>query len=171
MVCDQCGKRPANVHFTEILQGQKSEFHLCEVCAREKGEEAYQALAGAFSVNQLLSGLLHFDPSVKMRANSPTAQCEQCGLTFHQFAQLGRFGCAHCYEAFASGLNQLLRKVQSSEQHVGKIPKRRGGSIAARRELAQLREEMRQRIVAEQFEEAAALRDRIRLLEKESSQL
>jgi len=170
MMCEQCTKRPANVHFTEIVQGQKSEYHLCEVCAREKGEAAYQALAGAFSINQLLSGLLNFDPSVKTRTTAPTTQCDHCGLTFHQFAQLGRFGCPHCYEAFAEGLSPLLRKVQSSDQHSGKVPRRRGGAITAKRELGRLRDEMRQRIAEERFEEAAQLRDRIRLIEKESSQ-
>jgi len=170
MICEQCGQRPANVHFTEIAQGQKNQYHLCEVCAREKGEAAYQALAGAFSVNQLLSGLLNFDQTGKMRPSTPTAQCDHCGLTFQQFAQIGRFGCPHCYEAFASGLNPLLRRVQSSEQHVGKIPRRRGTTIAAKRELAQLRDEMRQRISEERFEDAAHLRDRIRVIERESSQ-
>ena len=167
MLCESCGQRPAAVHMTEIVQGQKSEYHLCEACAREKGATAYQMVAGAFSVNQLLSGLLNFDPSVTQRMKAPEPRCEHCGLTFSQFAQVGRFGCPHCYEAFAPGLGPLLRRVQSSERHVGKVPRRRGGHIAKRRELDALKEELQERIAEERFEEAASLRDRIRQLEKQ----
>lgn len=169
MLCEGCGKKPATVYFTEIVQGQKSQYHLCESCAQEKGEAAYQAMAGVFSVNQLLSGLLNLDPMIKQRAGVAAPRCDHCGLSFNQFAQVGRFGCPHCYEAFASGLSSLLRKIQSSDQHVGKIPRRRGGVIAARRELNHLREQMQLRITEERFEEAAELRDRIRKLEQESS--
>ncbi|WP_335339635.1 UvrB/UvrC motif-containing protein [Ferroacidibacillus organovorans] len=164
-MCEQCGNRTATVHFTEIVQGEKNEFHLCETCAKEKGYAAYQFMTGAFSVNQLLSGLMNLDPAVKQRAGSSQTRCESCGLTFSQFSQIGRFGCAHCYEAFAPGLNPMLKKIQSSNQHVGKVPKRQGGTIAYRRELTRLRQELQTRIQQEQFEEAARLRDQIRELE------
>lgn len=167
MICESCGKRPATVHFTEIVQGQKSEYHLCETCAREKGQAAYQAVAEAFSVNQFLSGLMHFDPSVQTRVGEASTRCENCGMTFKQFSQIGRFGCPQCYQTFAPGLESLLRKIQSSEKHVGKIPRRRGGVIGLRRELQQLRQEMQNCITEEHFEEAAKLRDRIRALEQQ----
>lgn len=167
MLCEKCGKRVAAVHLTEIAQGQKTEYHLCETCAREKGEAAYQAMAGAFSVNQLFSGLLHFDSSVTSRADAETLQCPQCGFTFEQFAQVGRFGCPSCYDAFSERLAPLLRRIQSSDHHVGKVPKRRGGAIGLRRELEQLRQDLRQCVAAEKFEEAARLRDRIHQLENQ----
>ena len=37
MQCQICGKKPAIVHFTEIVNNKKSEFHVCEKCAEEKG--------------------------------------------------------------------------------------------------------------------------------------
>lgn len=168
MLCEECGQRPATVHFTEIVQGKKSEYHLCETCAREKGATAYQMVTGSFgpfSVNQLLSGLMSLDSNVAARTSPPTVQCDECGLTYQQFAQLGKFGCPHCYEAFSQGLGQLLRRVQSSDTHVGKVPRRAGGAIAARRELTELRQHLQQRVTEERFEEAAKLRDRIRKLE------
>lgn len=170
MLCEECGKRPATVHFTEIVQGKKSEYHLCEACAREKGATAYQMMTGSFgpfSVNQLLSGLMNLDPGATARQSPPTVQCEACGLTYQQFAQLGKFGCPHCYAAFSQGLAQLLRRVQSSDQHVGKVPRRAGGAIAVRRELTELRQHLQQQVAEERFEEAAKLRDRIRKLEQE----
>lgn len=38
MVCQECGNRPATLHFTKIVNGEKTEFHICEHCAREKGD-------------------------------------------------------------------------------------------------------------------------------------
>ena len=167
MLCEECGKNPATVHYTEIVQGQKTEFHLCETCARDKGVAAYEALAGPFSINQLLSGLLNFDPLVKQRMEMPKSQCPHCGLTFQQFKQIGRFGCPHCYETFDPALDSLLKKIQSSDQHVGKVPKRRGGVVALRRQLDDLKQELQDRIREEKYEEAARLRDRIRDLERQ----
>lgn len=166
MLCEQCGERPATVHYTEIVQGNKNEFHMCEVCASQKGQAAYQALAGAFSVNQLLSGLLHFDSTVAPRSDAPAPRCEHCGLTFAQFVKIGQFGCEHCYETFTEQLGPLLKRVQSSDHHTGKIPKRRGGAMTLRRELNQLRKELQVSVMDERFEEAAQLRDRIRGLEQ-----
>ena len=39
MACDTCGKGPATVHVTEIVEGEKIERHLCEECARKQRAE------------------------------------------------------------------------------------------------------------------------------------
>ena len=36
MVCQECNQRPATLHFTKIVNGEKEEFHLCEKCATRK---------------------------------------------------------------------------------------------------------------------------------------
>lgn len=64
MLCQECNKRPATLHFTKIVNGEKTEFHICESCAREKGE-MIPGTAGGFSIHNLLSGLLDFDPASK----------------------------------------------------------------------------------------------------------
>ncbi len=38
MLCQECGEKQATLHFTKIVNGEKTEFHICESCAREKGE-------------------------------------------------------------------------------------------------------------------------------------
>ncbi len=167
MLCERCGKNEASVHYTEIVQGEKTVYHLCETCAREKGEETYKAMAGAFVFNQLWSGLLNHDSSLPKVANTPEQQCETCGMTFSQFTKIGRFGCPDCYRTFATRMEPLLKRIQSSDQHTGKFPKRSGGRISVRRELSKLRQEMQASVVEERFEEAAKLRDRIRYLEQQ----
>lgn len=173
MLCPECGKRPATLHYTKIVNGHKTEFHLCEVCAQEKGE--YMQMPGfenGFSFHQLLSGLLNFDASHSEPGGHGAApkpqmhRCPTCGLTYNQFSKIGRFGCADCYKTFRDRLVPLLRRVHGHASHRGKIPERTKGELKLRRELERLKEELALRVKAEEFEEAARLRDRIRSLQE-----
>ncbi|MEF2969088.1 UvrB/UvrC motif-containing protein [Paenibacillus sp. M1] len=169
MQCQECGKRPATLHFTKIINGEKTEFHICEACAREKGE-MIPGTTGGFSIHNLLSGLMDFHPGAQGQSASIKQQekvrCEECGLTYSQFSKIGRFGCSSCYKYFNDKLDPLFKRVHGNTVHVGKVPKRAGGHIQAKRKLDDLRRELQQRILHEEFEEAAALRDQIRELEK-----
>lgn len=172
MQCQECGKRPASLHFTKIVNGEKTEFHICEACAREKGE-IIPGTTGGFSIHNLLSGLLDFNPGLKgQNTGSKPAEnlrCEECGLTYSQFSKIGRFGCSSCYKYFNDRLDPLFKRVHGNTVHVGKIPKRVGGHIEVKRKLDDLRRELQYRILQEEFEEAASLRDQIRELEKNIS--
>ena len=70
MVCQECGKKPATLHFTKIVNGEKTEFHICESCAREKGD-FIPGTTNGFSIHNLLSGLLDFEPSNKSSREVP----------------------------------------------------------------------------------------------------
>jgi len=166
MQCQECGKRPATLHFTKIVNGEKTELHICESCARERGE-LIPGASGGFSIHNLLSGLLDFDPSSAAGAKQPALRCEMCGMTYSQFSKMGRFGCSHCYKHFADRLDPLLKRVHGNTVHVGKVPKRAGGRVKTKREIDKLKKEMQSLIAQEDFESAAQLRDRIRELEKE----
>ncbi|ACT04323.1 UvrB/UvrC motif-containing protein [Paenibacillus sp. JDR-2] len=174
MICQECGKKPATLHFTKIVNGEKTEFHICESCARERGEGIPGAPNG-FSIHSLLSGLLDFDPSSTNGANSAKQQqmirCDHCGLTYAQFSKIGRFGCSNCYRQFTEKLDPLLKRVHGNTVHVGKIPKRSGGQIQYKREIEQLRRDLQSRIEREEFESAAQIRDRIRELERKIVEL
>jgi protein arginine kinase activator len=167
MQCQECGKRPATLHFTKIVNGEKTELHICETCAREKGELIPGTQAG-FSIHSLLSGLLDFEATkANGGAKQPGLQCENCGMTYTQFSKIGRFGCSHCYKQFSERLDPLLKRVHGSTVHVGKVPKRAGGKLKTKRDIDRLKKEMQGKIEREDFEAAAQLRDRIRELEKE----
>lgn len=175
MECQECHIRPATLHFTKIINGQKTEMHLCEKCAREKGE----SFAGndGFSINHLLSGLLHFEEPMHANANqsAPVQEepvCDRCGLTFSEFTRVGRFGCADCYDAFREQLNPILRRVHSGNtEHAGKIPKRAGSSLHLKRELDLLKGMLQEYVRKEEFEKAAEARDKIRSIEKQMAQM
>ncbi|MCR8846675.1 UvrB/UvrC motif-containing protein [Paenibacillus sp. SC116] len=178
MMCQQCGQKSATLHFTKIINGEKTEFHICESCAREKGELIPGAPNG-FSIHNLLSGLLDFDMTngnsqlqsglYGVKSTQEVMRCDHCGLTFSQFSKMGRFGCDACYNSFASRLDPLLKRVHGSIVHVGKIPKRNGIVMQRKRELIVLREKLQLSIQLEQFETAAQLRDEIRKIEQDLS--
>jgi protein arginine kinase activator len=167
MLCQECNKRPATLHFTKIVNGEKTEFHFCETCAREKGE-LIPGTPNGFSIHNLLSGLLNLEQSSSAAAMNKvqTMRCEHCGLTYSQFGKIGRFGCSECYRHFAERLDPLFKRVHGNTVHVGKIPKRTGGRIKFRKEIELLKKELLDRIALEDFEMAAKLRDQIRELER-----
>lgn len=170
MLCQRCQERPATVHFTSIVGGEKSAYHLCEQCAKEKGDVLVKA-AKAFDFNHLLSGLLNMESSPGFATPPPTTlRCDVCGMTYHQFTQLGRLGCPQCYDSFAQRLEPLLRRIQSDTSHSGKVPLRTGERVKVRKNLDRLRKELQQSIAQEQFERAAQLRDEIRQMEQHVDQ-
>jgi len=173
MICQECNQRPATLHFTKVVNGEKAEFHLCEKCAQEQGEMFMLGSGSGFSINNLLAGLLNIQPAFQESGQDAfqqekVLQCEQCSLTFQQFIKVGRFGCANCYETFKDQLNPILRRLHSGNfSHSGKIPARIGGTIHLRRNIDDLKNNLKEMIAKEEFERAAELRDEIRKLEKQ----
>lgn len=165
VVCPECGKRTATIHYTKIVNGNKTEYHLCEICAQEKGDY-FSPLDDTFSFNQLLSGLINFGAMNGAHTAKHTGlQCSNCGLTYQQFSKIGRFGCSQCYRTFQDRLDPLLRRLHGQTKHHGKIPNRAQGKLKLQRDLAELREKLNQCIQAEEFEKAAKIRDQIRSIQ------
>lgn len=174
MICQECNQRPATFHFTKIINGDKTEVHICEQCAQEKGEMFMLAGNSGFSINNLLAGMLNMEPitGAKQTAfqQNKIDQCEVCKMTFQQFAKIGRFGCANCYQTFDKQLNPILKRLHSGNaSHNGKIPKRIGGTFHIRKEIDQLKQQLQEHINLEEFEKAAGVRDKVRALEKSLS--
>jgi protein arginine kinase activator len=173
MICQECNQRPATLHFTKIVNGEKTEVNLCEKCAQEKGEMFMFSGESGFTFNNLLAGLLNIDTSFKQKNKSTfqreeVLQCDRCGMTFPQFVKIGRIGCSHCYDTFKDELKPVLKRLHSGNwTHTGKIPKRSGGGIQLRKRIEDLKSELRNTIIQEEFEKAANLRDEIRSLEQE----
>jgi len=175
MKCDLCNKK-ATVHLTEIVDGQMSEMHLCEECAREKSAHMEQQ----FGLADLLAGLSDFGKKVKEEETEPLI-CPECGTTYEDFKKFGRLGCSACYDAFHDNLTVLLKKIHGSNQHLGKAPigfkdvpakskpKASGKAPVAAGPVTieDLKGKLHQAIVDENFELAAELRDKIRDLEEQ----
>lgn len=68
MLCEKCGIREANIKYTEVFNGVKTEHNLCAQCAKEMDLGPYSALIeGEFPLGKLLSSLLGLtDASAKI---------------------------------------------------------------------------------------------------------
>ena len=161
MLCDSCRERDAVVHLTQIVANQVTQLHLCEKCAAERGVETTDATPK--------HPLGEFLTAVQQQLNVPSAElgrCIFCNATMKDFRQTGRWGCARCYAAFEASMRELLRRVHGSSRHVGRryeLP--RNETLERSAMLGELREQQRRAVETEQFERAAELRDRIRVLE------
>ncbi|MHC0039236.1 hypothetical protein [Pseudoneobacillus sp. C159] len=172
MICQECNQRPATLHFTKIMNGEKTEIHLCEKCAHEKGEMFMMNGTSGFPIHNLLAGLLNVEhefikPKQDAFGQNEILQCQQCHMTFPQFVKVGRFGCSNCYQAFNSQLKPVFRRLHSGNwSHNGKIPKKVGGNIRLRKELETKKMRLKELISREEFESAAIIRDEIRSMER-----
>ncbi|BAS29123.1 UvrB/UvrC motif-containing protein [Limnochorda pilosa] len=169
MLCEDCHEREATVHITHVVNGEKSEAHLCESCAQKRSQA--QGM-GPFGLQSFLKGL--FDPETLFGAGVPGGlpgavergvRCESCGLSLDDFRRLGQLGCGHCYQQFERQLQPVLRRIHGATTHTGKVPSRGNQTVVLRRELEKLREQLAAAVGREAYEEAAALRDRIHALE------
>jgi protein arginine kinase activator len=193
MTCDICGKNPATVHLTEIIDDQMNELHLCEECAHKKSA----AMEQQFGLSDLLAGLAGFEKQ-KDEKEGLTLKCPNCGMTFKDFKKIGRLGCGECYAAFRSFLGPLLKRIHGSNMHCGKVPVSRiakltrrkiemrspraagasnsvseankagSASVVGNDTIQSLRIRLQKAVEAEEYEEAARLRDQIKDLEKTS---
>ncbi|MBI3332914.1 MAG: UvrB/UvrC motif-containing protein [Candidatus Omnitrophica bacterium] len=165
MTCDLCGQNEATVHLTEIINDSSRELHLCETCAREKGQQTAQQ----FGLAELLGGLADFGAKLEGGPAKTKLSCPQCGMTYEDFRKSGRLGCGNCYEAFHRYLAPLLKRIHGSTQHVGRSPSAAAPAQAQgegpKDELARLKTSLKEAVAGEAFEEAARLRDRVRALE------
>lgn len=158
MLCESCKEREATVHLTQVVEGAIKKLHLCEECAKKSGMDIHAPI----SITDILLGMGIEKPAEKSQEKQvPERTCPRCHMRRTDFTKTGRFGCAHCYGAFSDGLPELLKAMHRSTHHAGKVPKREGARVIVSEELATLEKQMAASIAAENYEEAARLRDRI----------
>lgn len=100
---------------------------------------------------------------------SQSLQCPSCGMTYRQFVGDGKFGCAHCYTAFADFLDPLFRKLHFSTEHCGKIPKD-NPKVQTKDRLAILEAQKREAVEREDYERASRLKRQIEVIMKEGGE-
>lgn len=155
MKCQRCTKA-ATMHITEVLtEDQFEELHLCEECAQKYLYEPptkKQAKEAAVATGEDEFGAM-------------SQACSVCGIKFVEFRNSGRLGCPHDYSEFREELLPLLENIHGDTRHTGKAPRRLPQTRKTQGELLQLRKQLQQAVTREAYEEAAALRDKIRHLE------
>ena len=164
MVCQKCQKKDATRH-ESVRQpdGSWAEVHLCDGCA----EGDVTILTPSSFVQALMGAAGVVGAS---RAAPAGRACPHCGITYAEFRTRGRLGCPRDYEVFQGEMMPLLERIHhGGAQHVGKSPSSADGRSEVDRELIELRRAQAEAVQREQYEEAAALRDRIHALEEKKA--
>jgi protein arginine kinase activator len=162
MTCEQCHDREAVIHLTQIVNEQVTTLHLCERCAAEKGVESPGAQPKTPLGTFLAAMGQETEPSQSPRGDT----CPRCGGSLQDFRESGRLGCPDCYRSFEVPLRDLLRRLHGSTHHMGERYADRGSAAPVNGQKAtELREQLRLAVETENFELAAEIRDRLRVLE------
>lgn len=180
MDCQSCGKKDALIHLTEITGGEVVNVWLCPACARERQisaqdhEESDGDLFGETGVprpiasgdDELLAAFLGMDRKF-LSADTPAENliCPKCGFSLEQFRRTSRLGCPDCYRAFEPNIRALLSRFHGRTVHLGKMP---DSNLAGQNPLAEVtraRVALEKAVAAEDFEEAAGLRDYLKELQ------
>jgi protein arginine kinase activator len=162
MQCQYCKKNTATIHLTEITDGQRSEAHLCELCAQKQG----LTIKTQIPLNELLSTLL----SVQAQPESASADdeersCPHCGITLRDFRKKSLLGCPEDYDVFEQYIKPIIQySHDGGTTHCGKVPFGASGETKKQAELSALRRELQAAVREENYEAAAKLRDRINQL-------
>lgn len=164
MLCENCKERPASVIFKQETVNGSVERHLCDKCAFYSQTFTFSPDQEPLSIQQFLAHWL--GGSELLQGQQPsgtlpsTPACSGCGLTFHRFLDIGKFGCATCYDTFRAQLPRVFAKLHNGHtSHKGKVPSSFNEQYALRKKLDEIRLKMQEAVEAERFEEAAALRD------------
>lgn len=163
-VCDICGKKPAVVHLTQVVDNKTVNSHLCEDCAAKKGL-SQSSSPGSLPLADFLAKL-GGEPLLEAGGQAEEISCPFCGLLASDFKDSGRMGCPQCYSTFEPSVRSLLRRIHGGTQHVGKVYLPPDPSAREReKRLDGLRKKLRRAVETEDFERAAELRDEIRATE------
>ena len=181
MLCDNCKKREANVRYSENINGIRRELNLCEECSKKLG-------IGEIGLDMPINFSSFFGEFIEDFSNSEfmpmfnelkTLKCDNCGYTFEDIAHTGKVGCANCYDVFQDRLEPIIRRIQSSNHHVGRLGKiidkkidekqhkdnRTNKEVTPEEKLEILKEDLKRAIKEERYEDAAKLRDEIKKIE------
>jgi protein arginine kinase activator len=166
MLCIICKQNQAKVHLTQIVGDKMQKVDLCEECAKSKGVND----PAGFSLADLLLGL-GASQELASGSGGEEIKCPSCGFTQADFKKAGRLGCSECYVTFAEGLEGLLKTMHKGVRHVGKVPQvlRQGRDLTE--QLRQLQKRLDKAVTAEDFEQAATLRDEIKSTREKLNQV
>jgi len=164
MKCDICGSSRAVIHIQQIAGKEEININICEKCAREKGLTTKNSEL-SLSLKNLIANFDQIKKAIEKHDNAKI--CSECGKTLDDLKKSGRAGCSSCYSEFNKYIAAFLKKAAGSSEHRGKSPLR--VSIISRRirQMDNLQVKLHKAVKNENFEHAAYLRDRIKLMERQ----
>ena len=180
MKCQNCNENEATVRYTEIINGEKKEMHLCEKCSHELGIDNIN-LSMPIDFSSFFGGLLddEYDEQefMPLFPKIKDLRCDKCNMSYEDFVNIGKFGCEDCYNTFSSKIDSLLKRIHGSSKYMGRKALNNGDNSnqvvedvkevnKEDNKLAKLQDDLKKAIEEERYEDAAKIRDEIKEVDK-----
>ncbi len=188
IVCPLTGKPcliPKIIKVTDVHKdGGFKTTHLCHLCSgtitKQSGKEFDEflketKLEASPEAAQAFSGLMTFLDNIAASSTPPDQPpsklmpasqipdkepCPQCGCTLMGIIKSERLGCPACYIHFQRELQGIILTVQDGGiKHVGKVPKQWQKMQEELHTVEKLEKKLAEAIKAEDYEQAAQIRD------------
>jgi len=184
MLCTYCKKNPATIQMQQ-LGNSGINISICQECilkmlppnfasSFEGMLNDFTGQPGAFQLPMLnipinIPANMIMQPAEQKQNTSEalgvSLKCTCCGLMKEELDKTAKFGCDVCYDIFSDFIENFLKKSHGTIKHTGKLPRRKGADIQLEQRTSNLRSLLKSAIEAENYEEAARLRDEIRAME------
>lgn len=162
--CSEC-RRPISVCYTEIVGDKMTRVVMCAECPH---------------LERRLYGSVRKEIMEGSSENEAHLVCAGCNTTLEEVRTGHPLGCAACYDVFADVLVDELIKTgaishhltvnkKTSALHTGRAPGE-VTEISPTLRLIALNEALDETLIREEYEQAALLRDQIKVLKEKSKQ-
>jgi len=152
------------MHIRQVMNGNNDmSLNLCESCAMKNGFQMGQD--GPIQLPNLLEKLKEFKKGLSGSTEDLNIVCHNCNTTLAEVKKNGMVGCGHCYDYFDDYLAHYFANPTGSKS---KGNRSRGPvrSVLSQAEYKKvLEKKLADAVSAEDYEEAAVLRDKIKALE------
>lgn len=174
MLCQNCGKNEANIRYTQIINGVKSEIALCSNCAKKLGMEGIEMPDFPINFHSILGDFFndYAENSLLPSFQTTTVRCKKCGTTYDDFIQTGMFGCSECYDTFGAPIDSLLKNLHGTAKHIGrglgskvkpiKTDTSESSEKIEKNKKSDLQKQLEKAINEERYEDAAKIRDKLK---------
>ncbi|HBN82506.1 MAG TPA: hypothetical protein DDZ89_01550 [Clostridiales bacterium] len=183
MICQKCKVREATVTITKLIHNMQITMHLCPECSKNFSQGIQKQISG---VNNILMSMMD-SGTMPEDENEDNLSCDKCGMTFADFRKKGTVGCEECYNVYREKFESILKRLHGSYRHVGlsyegikhaapqksdsmesKLLKKdqiKQESVAE--QIGNLKKALEEAVEREEYEEAAKIRDMIKIMEDE----
>lgn len=156
MLCDGCKKREASIMLHMITNGQVATRSLCTDCAQKAHSHMNQAFNTMGIQMEGLGGMVDKPHHEELRL--PKMICSTCRTPYEDIDHETVFGCLFCYSAFHQQVIDYLSGLRGEP----KMPLEEVTQHMPSLTQDELSERLQDAVNAEDYEQAATLRDEIK---------
>jgi protein arginine kinase activator len=160
MFCDKCGA-PSVYHSTLIVNGVSQKTSLCRECALKEGVFSNQKTSLFDEMFSTFSDMLGYE-------QLENVVCPVCKTSLKEFKSVGKLGCPNCYDMFKEEISNIIKRIAPFETHKQetlKVKDVKPQKPSKEEQIRLLREEMKQAVSEERYEDAAKIKKQITKLE------